>query len=328
MVAEVIREGLPEIETHNKKIQNSLHKTFPHLVGYFEEDTIGLIDKEFTIHDAQVKFFNDQRKTLEADKLDDKQYENSLNIASRVLTEYILYRTKIIEKLKSITPSDKESSIHNIIAPKGNKFISSQKINDIYNNNVWILDDKYMSYSKILSDKELEDLYDEIHVKGSLSYDEKGEEKEAGRPDITIVFSDSPNCERKIDVVIVELKRLGIDLAKREEIVSQLKQRARRLMEFYPNKIQRIWFYGIIDFDDEFKSSLVESGYTPIFSLGDNFYKKERVVVNPKNINEFKDIDVFILEYKTLLDEAEKRNTTFLDVLKNSIQNSIKKDLE
>lgn len=328
MVADVIREKLPEIASHNKKIQDSLHKKFPHLVGYFEEDTIGLIDKDSTIYDAQVKFFNEQRKTLEADKLDDKQYELSLNVASRVLTEYILYRTKIIEKLKSITPSDKESSIHNIIAPKTSKFTVSKKINDIYNNNVWVLDDKYMAYSKILSDKELEDIYGEIHVKGSLPYAENGEKKESGRPDLTIVFSDAPECEGKIDVVIVELKRLGIDLAKREEIISQLKQRARRLMEFYPDKIQRIWFYGVIDFDKEFKSSLIENGYKKIFSFGENYYNKEHIIVDPDNIDNVQDIDVFILDYKALLEDAEKRNSTFLDILKTSIQNSIKKESE
>lgn len=57
-------------------------------------------------------------------------------------------------------------------------------------------------------------------------------------------------------MVIIELKKRGIKLSKTEEVISQLKQRATKLMNYYPNRIQRIWFYGIVEFNDEFKLSL------------------------------------------------------------------------
>lgn len=320
MVAEVIEEELPEIRDSNAKLQRDLQKKYPHLVGYFDRESIGVIDREITVKEAQEKFFISQKEILEATELDDDKYQKSLDVASRLLTEYILYRTKIIQKLKTITPQNKENDIHSVLVPKKEIFKNSEKIKDIYNNNIWIIDDKFMTYSKILSDIELDKIFDEIHVKGTLKYDEKQKGKEDGRPDITIVLSEDPNCENKIDVVIVELKRLGIDLAKKEEIISQIKQRARRLMEFYPNKIQRIWFYGVIDYDKEFRASILESGYKKLFSTGEILYNKERVLTNPDDETSMKDIDVFVMEYKTMLQDAEKRNSTFLNILKETIR--------
>lgn len=322
MVASVIKEELPELEENNTKIKKQLSQTYPHLIGYFENETIGCVDRNILIEDAQAKFLKSQKEILESSSLSDEQYFKSLDVASRVLTEYILYRTKIINKLKNITVENKEADIHNALVPQKQKF-ENKVISELYKNNIWILDDKFMSFSKVLSDYELESIYNEIHVKGSLVYDEKQKGKEYGRPDITIIFSNSPDCTERIDVVIVELKRLGIELAKNEEVISQIKQRARRLMEFYPNKIQRIWFYGIVDFNKEFRTSLIESHYQKLFSSGEIFYNKERVMINP-DTEELKDIDVYIMEYKTVLADAEKRNSVFLRILKDTIQNTLK----
>ena len=88
------------------------------------------------------------------------------------------------------------------------------------------------------------------------------------RPDIALVFSSDPKVpETKLDVVIVELKKLGLGLAKKEEIISQLRQRARKLMNHYETRIQRIWFYGIVDFANEFTRSLKEEQYLEVFPV-------------------------------------------------------------
>jgi len=154
----------------------------------------------------------------------------------------------------------------------------------------------------------------ELDVKGSHVYSEK----ETGRPDITIIFSRDPNEAQKVDVVIVEFKKLGLDLAKKEEVFSQLKQRARRLLEYYPNKIQRIWFYGIIDFDSEFKASLIENGYVMLFSEGELYYKSQEIVLNPDTMEKC-NADIFLLSFKSMIDDAEIRNATFLKILKDGM---------
>ena len=62
---------------------------------------------------------------------------------------------------------------------------------------------------------------------------EEGEDQT--RPDIAIVFSSDPQADSKVSVVMVELKKQGLPLAKNEEVISQLKQRARKLLTYVVN---------------------------------------------------------------------------------------------
>lgn len=318
LVSEVIKTEIPEIQERNKSVQDSLQQQYPHLVGFFDEPSIGLADKRTIVEGAQYKFFAAQKDILEAEELSDEQYDLSLSFSSRILTEYILYRSKIIQKLKDMSASNHEREIHRLIVPQRQILHHSEKVNDIFLNNAWVLDDKYMSYTKVLSDIEIERIYTELGTEGSHEYSEN----ETGRPDITIIFSKDPESSEVVDVVVVELKKLGLDLARKEEIISQLRQRARRLLELYPEKIQRMWFYGIIDFDSELRASLTEDGYIRLFSEGEVYYKKQPIVVtmNPPVKSQ---ADIFLLSYQTMLQDAEIRNSTFLTLLKEGLKGNL-----
>lgn len=315
LVTEIIAEEAPEITRENEKTAKQIDEQYPYLAGYIPKESVGLVDKNIVVSDAQAKYFSDQRQILEATSLDEDQYEMSLEFSSRILTQYIIYREKILARLRSIDHNDDEGTIHDLIVPKKRVFSGKSKINDIFVNNAWVVDDKFMSYTKILSDKEVEDLFKELKVEGSHVYSDP----ENGRPDIAIIFSKDPQLSDKVDVVVIELKKLGLELAKREEIYSQLKQRARRLLEFYPGKIQRLWFYGIIDFSPEFRASLIESGFTRLFSTGELFYRRQEIVLNTETL-EKEYADLFLLSYETMLEDATARNSTFLQILKESIK--------
>jgi hypothetical protein len=220
-----------------------------------------------------------------------------------------------LHKLRNVSKSDHENEIHGLLVPKGKVFHRNNQINDIFLNNAWVLDDKYMSYSKVLSDVEIERIYTEIGTQGSHQFSGR----EAGRPDITVIFSRDPEEIDAVDVVIIELKKLDLSLHKKEEIISQLKQRARRLLEFYPGKIQRIWFYGIIDFDDELIASLLEDKYTPLFSEGTVYYKKQPIIISLRP-QVSSDADIFLLSFETMLADAEIRNQTFLRLLMEGLK--------
>lgn len=314
-IGEILIREIPSIEEHNQTTKKSLDEKFPHLQGYFSENTVGLLDKNKSLENAQKKFFQAQKETLEAIDLTDKQFENSLDISARLLTEYILYRNIIINQIKKIDITSKESEIHKLIIPMRTTFKQSNVINDIFTNNIWLLDDKYMSYSTILSDEELDKLLLELKL------NEDDTEKDSSRPDISIVFSNDPS-KQKVDVVIVELKKLGLNLAKREEVESQLRQRARKLLKYYPNKIQRIWFYGIVDVNSEFRISLKEQGYTELYSSGTVLYNEQKIILDEKN-----DIRVpigfYILSPDAFLNDAENRNKTFLNILKAGIKDKV-----
>lgn len=310
-INEILLKEIPEITTRNEELLSQLQETYPHLSGYFGDDYVGFALKTELIEHAQNCFFIDQRTVLESRTLDEEKYKKSLELSARLLTEYILYRTKIIDKLKNVGDSDSEATIHNIIIPRFAKYTQSEVIDDIYSNNAWLLDDKYMSYSTILSDIEMGELIKAISEEDTVRDDK--------RPDIAIVFSNDPNQNTGVDVVIVELKKKALDLARKEEVISQLKQRARKLLQFYPKNIQRIWFYGIVDFDDEFIRSLKEEKYIELYSK-DTCYYKEHSIMPDIDSDVMIPIGLFILSYKALIEDAESRNGTFLKILKEGIR--------
>ena len=312
-IAGLILDTIPEVKTHNEKITEKMQEQYPHLQGYFESNTIGLIDKNKTLEIAQKAFFLAQKDILESSSLNDEQYEKSLDISARVLAEYIMYRKKIIESLSKMDHNNTEYQIHDLIVPRRTHYQSTDMTVDIFNNNSWLLDDKYMSYSAVLSDIEVTELLKTIHLENETINDPDS------RPDIAIVFSNDFRNPEKCDVVIVELKRLGLKLAKREEVVSQLRERARLLLDYYPNKIQRIWFYGIVDIDEKFRISLLDDDFVPLFSNDQLFYREQKISVNGNENNKVP-TGFYILSYDAFIKDAESRNSTFLKLLIDSIK--------
>ena len=300
---------------------NTLNEKYPHLQGYFEESSIGLIDRTETLKEAQNTFFNAQKEILEATHLNDEQYKKSIEISSRLLTEYILYRNIIIKNISQLNENNSESDFHNIIVPMNKTLRKENFINDIYSNNTWLIDDKFMSYTTILSNEEMNKLLKEISI------DEEKTKKKDKVPDIAIVFSSKPNNEenKKVDVVIVELKKKGnIGLEKKEVVLSQLKQRARKLVNYYPNKIQRIWLYGLVDFDEEFIRSLKEQKFIEVYSNDKYFYGEVDIIPDHDKTQTIRiPTSINLLSYEAFIKDAENRNSTFLEILKNGLKNII-----
>ena len=52
----------------------SLHTRYPHLSGYFTQDTVGLVQKSEAIEIAQKQFFEDQRTILDCKDLTYKAF--------------------------------------------------------------------------------------------------------------------------------------------------------------------------------------------------------------------------------------------------------------
>lgn len=313
-IASIIQIEIPSIKEKNDNTKRSLSATYPHLIGYFNEDEVGVIKRSKSIEDAQQKFLRDQKEILEASSLSDDTYNKALEVSSRTLTEYILYREKIIGKLEDITSKESEADIHNLILPKGTILKKDTNLSTIYSNNLWLLDDKYMTYTTAMSEKTMKEIVEEItqEVQG---------EKDLTTPDIAVLFSNNPEGKEsdKVDVVIVELKKRGIKLAKTEEVISQLKQRAIKLMKYYPSKIQRIWFYGIVEFNDDFKLSLKNDEYTPLYSKDSLYYKENKVYLSVDDDVPYL-IGTYILSIDAFIEDAKARNSTFLQLLKDGFK--------
>lgn len=316
-VAEIIEREIPTIKKRNKEIRDSLNKTYPHLVGYFNDNEVGIVSRTKSIEDAQKVFLRDQKTILEAVSLNEEEYEKALDVSSRTLAQYIVYREKIISKVEQFTSKDSEADLHNIILPK-RAILQNGDMDSIYNNNLWLLDNKYMTYTTAMSERTMTEVLDEI-AKNANDIEDNG------RPDIAIIFSEDPKTSKDnaVDVVIVELKKRGITLAKTEEVESQLQQRAIKLLNYYPNKIQRMWFYGIVEFNDDFKLSLINSKYTPLYSKDQLYYKENSWRKSLEDSTEYI-VGTYILSIDAFIKDAKAHNEIFLNILKEGFKSNEK----
>ncbi len=312
-IAEVIENHLPSVKEKNQKTKESLDKTYPHLLGYFNKEEVGIISRSKSIEDAQKLFMRDQKTILEAQVLDDEKYDKALDVSSRTLAQYILYREKIISKVEQYTKTDSEADLHNLILPK-RSLLRDGDMDSIYNHNLWLLDNKYMTYTTAMSERTMTEVLDEITQNANSIEDE-------GRPDIAIIFSDNPDKaeDGSVDVIIIELKKRGITLAKTEEVESQLQQRAIKLLNYYPNKIQRMWFYGIVEFNDAFRLSLENREYTPLFSK-DYLYYRENSWKKSLDDDTKYTVGTYILSIDAFIKDAKAHNEVFLSILKEGFK--------
>jgi hypothetical protein len=308
-VAATVSQMIPAVEKKNEVTKKHFADRFPHLLGYFEEETVGLINSDEALEIAQRRFFMEQKEILEADRLDNAQFERSLEVSSRTLTEYILYRNIIIQKLREINSENAEADIHSLIAPRYRTFRGSEFMRGIYSNNAWLLDDKFMTFSTILSEADMDKLIREITLADDVAKDDS-------RPDISMIFSADPTAGGKVDVVIVELKKRTGDEKENINAITQLLQRAEKLVTSCPN-IQRIWYYALMQISESLGRRLTQLKWSPLFSKGQVYYQ-EFLTPNPDGRQI--PTPTFVLSFDAVINDAEDRNSTFLKILREAMQ--------
>jgi len=308
-LGKVLTKEIEQISERNEETKDEFEETFPHLLGYFEDTTVGLIDKDEALDNAQRRFFKAQKEVLQAEELNDETYEKSLELSSRSLTEYILYRDKIIRRMKAMTADNSEAEIHNLIVPRYEEFKQEGLVEGIYRNNAWLLDDKFMSFQTILSEKRMDAVIDAIRLT------EEGIGGD-GRPDIAMIFSADPAVVPQVDVVVVEIKRRTNDEKENTNAVNQLLDRAQKLVDHCPN-IQRVWYYAVLEVDEVLDRRLQQMKWAPLFSIGKVFYQDfetrrpdGQIIPTP----------TFILSFDAIIGDAECRNHTFLEILKSGMK--------
>ena len=308
-VGKVLADMIPKITEKNEKVKEKFEEQFPHLLGYFENDTVGLIDRDDALEIAQQKFFRAQKQVLQCQTLTQAAYEKSLELSSRTLTEYILYRDKIIGRMKEMTTDNAESEIHNLIVPRFKEFSKEAMPSEIYQNNAWLLDDKFMVFRTILSEKRMDTVINAIRLDEEAADD-------AGRPDIAMIFSADPDSTGAVDVVIVEIKKKTDDEKENQYAINQLLDRAVKLAAHCPS-IQRIWYYAVIQISDTMGTRLRQQKWAPLFSMGKLYYQEfiterpDRTVVPTPT---------FVVSFDAIVADAESRNHTFLEILRNGMR--------
>lgn len=309
VVSGLLNEAIPSIAERNHAASLCFEERFPHLIGLFDQVEVGLIDRDDAIAAAQARFFQQQRKVLLADRSDPIDFEKTLEISARSLAEYILYRDLIIERLKQTSSEQLEDAIHELVVPRYRTFDQDSLVAQLYRNNAWLLDDKFMTFRTILSEARMDQLIAAITLGERVVEDPT-------RPDISMIFSADPDSAEPVDVVVVELKRRRVDDKDGPYAGTQLAKRAQKLVEHCAN-IQRVWYYGIIEIDDELAKTLRVMNWIPLFSNGKVFYQEFKA---ERPNGDRVPTPTFLVSYDAVADDASARNHSFLELLRQSFR--------
>lgn len=312
-IKEILKEKAPIIVEFHKKEAEHLQSEFPHLEGYFEENEIGISSRNEVIKTAQKRFMLDERELLfKRGTLSDLDYEKSMELAGRTLTQYITFRQYVIDKLKKINEGEKEEVIHNLIVPKRQVIKAPNSYLNVYRNNIWIFDDKFMTFDVVLSEKDTTELLKQIEPDSTI--------QNIDRPDIAIIFSDNPKTAQKVDVVIVELKKKGLKGGENIKVEYQLEQRARALYPLFNKKIQSLWLYGVTQLDNDYKSTLDTMGYRPLLSKGTVYVNSNPITITTEPERVIVPAVRYVMDIDAVVNDAEARNKVFMDLIRERMK--------
>tara|TARA_R110002020_G_scaffold51034_8_gene144596 strand:+ start:4528 stop:6459 length:1932 start_codon:yes stop_codon:yes gene_type:complete len=312
IVTELVKEGIPHTKEINRAKIEEIYEERPYLINYIEESDIeiaGFIDKKKLIDNAKKKFDNTKERILSSsgkEDFTDRDLYDAIELAQNELVSYIYDRVLVIERLKNLIKNKErvEEVIHNL-------FMEMRTTDDFYaigKNNLWLLDDRYTTYSYAASDKRIREVLKGIN-------EENGEtEILDDKPDLSLFFSQNPNRPGNLKSVLVEIK--PFDYASKPDRkkfagIQQLLDYVNAFKE--KDKIDEVSAFLITEIDDKLAQRLRNDDYKPLFSLEKPIFHRFYGELG---------ISIFVISASTLINDAEARNKVFLDIIRK--QNKIK----
>lgn len=298
-IQDTLTQKLKEIFIKNdididKKAKTYLYEAVekaPYLSYYLQNNDYGY-KSDVLVSNAKKQLEEDKKYLRHnSDKYDDDDYRVKLSIVTQSeLAEYIFDRQKIIERLKQLTSEEAlEKEIHNLFMKQKTKDESQ----NYKSNNLWLFDDRFMSYDKVFSDKQVKEIFPELSE--SLE-----------RPDILSIVSNTHKQEDITDIVIIELKKPDdkITPARAEEQLIDYASYVNASRE--ENKI-RVWTYAFLKFNEEIENKLKRKSYNKIpthsqYPIYYKYWEEPNTIIN-------------FLDYSALAFDAETRNSTFMNIL-------------
>ena len=302
-IREILEDKFESEYKKNIEQQSSfVENRFPHLMGYVDSSQLGFQSTEKVIQSAQNKFFRKEFGILQKEKISEDDYEEIIELSARNLTEYILFRQIQIDALLEISNKNSEYEIHNTITPIKSIIYADDKKSNLFKNNAWILDDRFMSYLHSTSDISLQRITKSFN---NIFYQESDSEE---RPDYLMFFSNKlDNDNDKLNLVCFEFKKLGNTKYDKSKAIIQLTDYAAELKDTC-EQIDILFLFALVEFDEKFEKTLERQGFKRRFSIQGKIWSK----YNPDI-----DVELSFLDFKALIHDANSRNNTFMDILKN-----------
>lgn len=305
-MAELIKDIVPEAMAINRKKLEEIQEERPYLIEYIEDqdiDLAGFLDKRHIIDKAKRKFDVAKEKLLAGagkEVYTEKELAEAIQIAQNELVSYICDRVQVIDRLKALVNKKErvESIIHNLFMEQ----YTDDNYFSVGKNNLWLLDDRFTSYSYAASDRRIKEVLAELGEE-SDDIDNAGD-----KPDLSLFFSHNPINPKSLKSVLVEIKPFDFSTKpdrKKHQGIQQLVDYVKAFKK--KENIEEIWAYLITDVDDKLAERLRNDDYTPLFST-----------VAPIFHRFYKDlgISIYVIDAKTLISDAESRNRVFLDIIR------------
>jgi Histidine kinase-, DNA gyrase B-, and HSP90-like ATPase len=302
MINEFAEGDIDKFKTNN--IQK-LQKYYPFINFNSLNGSASLLDAEEIVKTYRAQ--QARKEDLLVEKLDagkSVSFDDVSHLASEDLARFIVHRALLIDSLANMPANVAEEAIHNAILPKRSDGL------EIRENNIWLVDDKFLSYSNIYSDETLKTIIKEVG--------EDVEIKQQRRPDVAAFFSrDSENCPNKL--VIIEFKKPGADVFENNKALMQCRLYASTLADRI-NTVREVFAFSIVEIDDEFYRDMKQTGFKDVFSLN------AKVVYNDFLIGAGNDIPLhlYVLPVSALIKDAKARNRVFEEVLQFDVTRQAK----
>lgn len=278
----------------NKQADDNLKKSIeknPFLGSYLSnnDDILSsdeLIEKAQKLYESEKVFLRDSKN---------KHHSLFKVVLDRVvkseLAEYVFDRQKVIEKLKSLTTDQAyEKEIHNLFMPQNTE---DSEMN-YKSNNLWLFDDRFMTYDKLFSEAEIRKIFPELA-------------NNLDRPDILSIVSNTFNKEKITDIVVIELKRPDETITF-EGAEAQLLKYSRYINNARKNNKIRVWTYAFLKYSSSINDSFDDQDYNQIptqsvYPIYYKYFEKRNTIIN-------------FMDYRALANDADTRNKTFMNILK------------
>lgn len=306
VLTKLIKEGIPETEQINKEKIKEIQEERPYLVNFIAQEDLeiaGFLEKKKIIENAKKRFDNAKEKVLTSagkDEYSDSELNEAIQLAQYELVSYVYDRVQVIERLKTLI--DKKERVESVIH---NLFMEMRTEDNYYavgKNNLWLLDDRYTTYSYAASDKRIREV-----LKG---IDEENGDTEIldDKPDLSLFFSHNPNNSERLKSVMVEIKPFDYPSKPDRKKFAGIQQLLDYVEAFQEKeKIEEVSAFLITEIDEKLESMLRRDSYIPLFStespIFHRFYGESG-------------ISVFVISASTLIKDAEARNKMFLDIIR------------
>lgn len=317
-IEKLIIGKFPSLSDDNQNVLNECIEEKPYLAKYIKRDSslikrkkdvISYAEKQFQKEKSEIEFKFKKMidgKNLDSEKLL-KSFSELNDISNRELAQYFLYRQNIINGLSKLNDDNEkiEKLLHSLFLPCGETTTNSSNIVDKYNNCIWLLDDKFMSYKNMFSDTKVKTIKKLIREENNNDYDSDVE------PDLTIFYSNN-------DLVVVEFKAIGTTTDNKVNAFTELNRNIGIICKNFEN-INNVYGYIITKFDDKFKTRIIEQpNVTELFTNGSEptyyFYNGN---IRDMNGNK-KNVHCYIISTETIYKDADSRNKFFIDIIKNN----------